>query len=236
VASDASTAPAAATVLRPSFPCVGADLTAARACEQVVFHRRFGNTAEEMAAEYGPYESTTAFGAVLGPDGTALGAVRLIRPGSAPVKTLLDAAGPPWSVSGQEIDDIVGGRHTWDVASFGVDSVAAGADRRVAMLLLSVLFGAFRDNDVTGMVAMLDRGARRAFRGLGVQMLDLPGAQPAPYLGSSSTVPVYRKLSELHAEHAHGFGGVHQQVFHGGGIDGVDAAPCAPGSFALAAG
>ena len=105
------------------------------------------------------------------------------------------------------------------------------------MLLLSVLFGAFRDNSVTGMVAMLDFPLPAApLRGLGVHLLDLPGAQPAPYLGSPSTVPVYRKVPDLHAEHADGFGGVHQQVFHGGGIAGVDPAPCAPGAFALAAG
>lgn len=240
MASDPSPSRAAG-VLRPSFPCVGADLTAARACEQAVFLRRFGNSAEELAAQYGPYEPSTSFGAVLRPDGTAVGAVRLIRPGPQRVKTLLDAAEAPWNVSDRVIGEVVGEadglgeRHTWDVASFGVDSAAAGGDRRIAMLLLAVLFGAFRDNAVTGMVAMLDAAARRALLGLGIHMLDLPGAEPAPYLGSSSTVPVYRRITELHAMHVADFPQLHRQVFHGVEIRGVDAAPSAPGSFALPA-
>lgn len=224
----------AASALRPVFPCAGADLAAARACEQSVFGRRFGNSADELRSEYGPYEPSTSFGAVLLPDGTAVGAVRLIRPGQRRVKTLLDASGPPWNLSG----DVVGpleGTVTWDVASFGVDCVAAGGDRRIVKLLLSVLFGAFRDNEVTGMVAILDCVARRALGGLGVEMLDLPGAVPAPYLGSPSSVPVYRRMPDLHASHAEGFAHLHQQVFHGGDIAGVDPARSAPGSFALRA-
>jgi hypothetical protein len=64
-------------------------------------------------------------------------------------------------------------------------------------------------------------------------MLDLPGAAPAPYLGSPSSVPVYRRILDLHASHAECFEHLHQQVFHGGDIAGVDAAQSAPGSFAL---
>jgi hypothetical protein len=231
MASDCSPAPSG---LRPTFPCAGADLAAARACEQSVFGRRFGNSADELSAEYGAYEGSTSFGAVLRPDGTAVGAVRLIRPGPRPVKTLSDAAGPPWSLCSDVVGPL-GGADTWDVASFTVDSVVAGADRRIAMLLLSVVFGAFRDNAVTGMVAILDVVARRALGGLGVLMLDLPGALPAPYLGSLSSVPVHRRLPDLHARHAEDFPHLHRQVFHGQDIAGVDAAGSAPGSFALTA-
>jgi hypothetical protein len=66
-------------LLRPSFPCAGDDLRSAQACEQAVFGRAFGNTAVELRSEYGPYESATSFGAVFRPDGTAVGAVRLMR-------------------------------------------------------------------------------------------------------------------------------------------------------------
>ena len=63
MASDRA-APAAGAHLRASYPCVGIDLAQARACEQAVFGRRFGNSAEEMAHEYGPFEDSTTFGAV----------------------------------------------------------------------------------------------------------------------------------------------------------------------------
>jgi hypothetical protein len=206
-----------------------------------VFGRRFGNTPAELAAQYGPFEESTSFGAVLRADGTAVAAVRLLRPGRLGVKTLNDATAPPWSVAPRLIDEVVGGaaglgaRHTWDVASFGVDSAAVGADRRAVIVLLTVMFGAFRDNAVTSFVAMLDSVARRPLGGLGVRMLDLPGAKPAPYLGSASTVPVYRRVADLHFEHAEHFSQLHRQVFHGDGIDGVDARLALPGSFALVA-
>jgi hypothetical protein len=86
---------------------------------------------------------------------------------------------------------------------------------------------------VTSFVAMLDSGARRAFEQLGVRMLDLPGARPAPYLGSSSTVPVHRLVAALHDEHRARFPGLHDPVFHGRGIPGVDARHTSPRSQTL---
>lgn len=221
MASDPQAA-AAGEGLRSCYPCRGVDLAQARACEQVVFGRRFGNSPDELAHEYGPFESATTFGAVFAMDGTAVGAVRLIRPGPEPVKTLHDAGGPLWNVRTDGIDESVG-LHvsgTWDVASFGVDSVVAGRGRRVTERLLGVMFGAFWDNQATSFVAMLDSRARRALEARGVRMLDLPGARPAPYLGSHSTVPVFRHLADLHAEHARRFPQTHHDVFHRRGPDG----------------
>jgi hypothetical protein len=223
--------------LRPSFPCTGADLRAARACELVVLGRRFGNSSAEIEAEYGPYESTTSFGAVFVPDGTAVAAIRLIRNGRQGLKSLNDAATAPWllpvhaTCRAAEIDPT----STWDVGSFGVDSVTVGATRRATLALWSVLFGAFRDNKVASFVAILDVGARRPIASLGVQMLDLPGAVPASYLGSSASVPVYRHVRDLHRLHLSRFADVHQQVFHGRGVIGMDPRGCQPGAFELEA-
>jgi hypothetical protein len=209
--------------LRACYPCRGADLVSARACEEVVFGRRFGNTAEQLRAEYAPYEDSTTFGAVLAPDGTAVGAVRLVRPGPRRVKTLLDASRPPWRVSERSLEQVLDGgeRRTWDVATFAVDRIAAGADRRVTPALLSVMLRALHDNAATTFVAIMDLPARRALAGLGMRLLDLPGAKAAPYLGSPRSVPVYRHLADLRAEHADQFPQIHQQVFHGRGIDGL---------------
>ncbi len=204
--------------LRACHPCAGRDLAAARTCEDVVLGARFGNTTHDLAREYGPYEPLTTFGAVLRPDGTAVGAVRLIRPGLHGVKTVRDASRPPWNTSAEVFEaaglDL---EHTWDVASFAVDASVVRADPRVAMALLSVMFGAFRDSSVAGFVAIMDSTAERALRGLGIRMLALPGAKAAPYLGSASSVPVYRQVADLHDEHAVRFPQVHQQVFHGRG-------------------
>jgi len=103
------------------------------------------------------------------------------------------------------------------------------------LVLWSVMFGAFRDNDVATFVAILDAGARRPIAAVGVEMLDLPGATAAAYLGSPSSTPVYRHVQDLHRLHRERFPTVHQQVFHGRGIGGLDAEGCRPGAFALAA-
>jgi hypothetical protein len=224
-------------VLRPSFPCTGDDLRSARACEQAVFGRVYGNTAVELRHEYGPYESETSFGAVFLPDGTAVGAVRLMRLCGNGLKSLNDAATRPWRlpVAVACRTASIDLEHTWDVGSFGVDSSGVAATGEATLALWSVMFGAFRDNSVATFVAILDAGARRPIAAVGVEMLDLPGATPAAYLGSPSSTPVYRHVQDLHRLHRERFPTVHQQVFHGRGIGGLDARACQPGAFALAA-
>jgi hypothetical protein len=226
-----------ASDLRASFPCTGDDLRSARACEQTVFGRAFGNTAVELRSEYGPYESATSFGAVFAPDGTAIAAVRLMRLSRNGLKSLNDAATRPWRLPvgatcrAASIDLA----HTWDVGSFGVDSSAEEATPEATLALWSIMFGAFRDNSVSTFVAILDAGARRPIAAVGVEMLDLPGATAAAYLGSPSSTPVYRHLRDLHRLHRERFRAVHPQVFHGRGIRGLDPRECRPGAFALAA-
>jgi hypothetical protein len=228
-------APEQVTLLRPSFPCTGADLRAARACERVVFGRHFGNSAADLADEYGPYESSTDFGGVFLPDGTAVGAIRLLRNGWRGLKSLNDAAGPPWRLPVQatcEAADIDPAQ-TWDVGSLGVDSQAAGSSHQATLALLSVLFGAFRDNEVASFVAIIDMDARRPIGALGLHLLDLPGAMPGAYFGSEASIPVYRHVRDLHRLHLSGSADVHQQIFHGRGVTGLDPRACQPGAFAL---
>jgi hypothetical protein len=213
--------------LRSAYPCSGIDLLEARACEQTVFGRCFGNSAEELAEQFGPYEQSTTFGGVFAPDGAAVGAMRLIRPGPERVKTLQDASQPPWNLHIGRVSECAGldERRTWDVASFGVDSVVSGVDRRIALLLLAAMFGAFGDNEATSFVAVLDSAARRALQARGIRMLNLPDADPAPYLGSPHSAPVYRHLADLHAEHARQFPHDHLPMFHAQGVDGPDIRP-----------
>jgi len=220
--------------LRPSFPCTGADLRSARACEQAVFSRHFDNSSAELAAAYGPYEGSTSFGAVFLPDGTAAGAVRLLRDGSMGLKSLNDAAGRPWLLPVQRTCHTahLDPARTWDVGSFVVDSTVASS-HQVTLALLNVMFGAFRDNAVSSFVAILDTGARRAFAAVGLPVLDLPGAAPAAYLGSSASVPVYRHVRDMSRLLLSRSADVHQQVFHGRGVAGLDPASCQPGAFDL---
>jgi hypothetical protein len=161
----------------------------------------------------------------------------LIRNGEHGLKSLNDASASPWAMpvrSTCQAADINPER-TWDVGSFAVDSVLRGPGRQSTLALFSVLFGAFRDNEVESFVAIIDAGARRPMATIGVQLLDLPGAAPAAYFGSSASTPVYRHVRDLHRMHGCDFAEVHEQVFHGRGVDGLDARECQPGSFELAA-
>lgn len=223
------------STLRPSFPCTGQDLERARACERVVFARAFGDSPSDLDTAYGDYEDRTSFGAVFLADGRAVGAVRLARPGPRGLKSLNDAASAPWHLPARRTLQQVGidPARTWDVGTFGVDSLAVRASSRVTRALFAVMFGAFRDNAVASFVAVLDVGSRRPVGAQGVELLDLPGAEPAPYLGSDASTPVYRHVADLHDLHRRRFAAIHDQVFHGRGITGVDPDLCAPGAFRL---
>ncbi|MEP6462509.1 MAG: hypothetical protein ABJC62_03660, partial [Frankiaceae bacterium] len=145
--------------MRLAFPCRGADLRAARTCERDVFGRRYGNTPAQLRAEYDPFDGDMSFGAVLLPDGRAAGAVRLLHGNPEALKTLQDAVHPPWSLPIEATRQAAGLDRvaTWDVATFGVDAAGFGAGSRpVTLALLSVLFGAFRDNRVAAFVAIID--------------------------------------------------------------------------------
>lgn len=222
--------------LRLAFPCTGPDAAAARACEQRVFDRHFGNSPAQLEREYGPFEDGTSFGAVLLADGSAVGAVRLLRGGPAGLKTLQDAARHPWSLPVEQTRRGAGldSATTWDVGTFGVDADGFGSgSHAVTRALLCLMFGAFRDNGVVSFVALMDRRAARAFATVGLAMTDLPGARPAPYLGSASSVPAYAGVMDLHRRQAAAQPDLHDQVFHGLQIEGVDPATAVPGRFAL---
>ena len=65
----------------------GEVLAAARACEADVFLDHYGNTAEQWAHEYGPYDASSAFIAITEPGGDALAAMRIILPNPLGLKS-----------------------------------------------------------------------------------------------------------------------------------------------------
>src|SRR4051794_19204791 len=81
-------------MLRLEFDPKGERRGAAHDCEAEVFLKSFGNTVEQMAEEYGPYEDTSVFVSITDPNGTVVAAARLITPGPIGLKTLNDLARP----------------------------------------------------------------------------------------------------------------------------------------------
>src|SRR6476646_7922731 len=104
------------------FDPEGDVLDAARDCEASVFLQQYGNTAQQWAEEYGPYDPSSAFIAITDAQGDAVAAMRLILPGPLGLKTLADVARPPWNLDGARVARAAGmiTTRTWDVATLAV--------------------------------------------------------------------------------------------------------------------
>ena len=167
-------------------------------CEAAVFFEHYGNSRDELEAEYGGYDADSVFIAVTDPDGVALAAARMIAPGASGLKTIHDVGRAPWNVDGVR-SALAAGLDlttTWDVATFGVRRGVRGG-----MLLSAALYHAVircsMVNDLSSIVMIMDERARRLFTSIGFYSHPLPGTKPAPYLGSAISTPLWGHRDSL---------------------------------------
>jgi len=185
--------------MRLLFDVRGDLLDAARACEQDVFDSAYGNTPEQLEAEYGPYDDTSVFIALVDDDGRAQAACRVITYGDRGLKTLVDLGREPWRLDGMRsaraagIDPVT----TWDIATLGVRSEMERAGVLAAAALYHGLVAGGRANGVTTMITIVDERVRTLLHGVGLATHRLPGAGPAEYLGSPRSTPVYAHLAAV---------------------------------------
>ena len=185
--------------MRLVFDARGEAAAAARQCEADVFLDRFGNTAEELAAEYGPYEDASVFVALLADDGVAYAAARLIRPGPAGLKTINDLAREPWG-----IDPVLAARRagvdpaaSWEAATF---AVRRGVRRRGYDAMEALFYGLAVGsivNEFRSVTAIIDEHVLAMFGALGLFLHPFPGTEPGPYLGSPSSSALYAHVDEI---------------------------------------
>jgi hypothetical protein len=172
---------------------------AARRCEADVFLARFGNTPEQLAVEYGPYEETSVWLAVVDGHGVAQAAGRLIRPGPPGLKTLNDLRRDPWRV------DPVAAAHragvdpqvSWESATFAVRS---GLRLRGYDAMEALFYGLAVGSLVNGfeaVVAVIDDRVLRVFGSIGLFLNPFPGTRPGPYLGSPRSSALYAFTDEI---------------------------------------
>ncbi|HTZ44381.1 MAG TPA: hypothetical protein VMB79_11010 [Jatrophihabitans sp.] len=225
-----------APLFRLRFAPTGDQLAAAVECEAAVFGKAYGNTAEQLAEEYGPYAETSVFIGIYEPGGDAVGAVRLIRPSERGLKTLHDVAGPPWSLDVPRMAraarlDLT---RTWDFTTLG----ARRGLRRWSSLISAGLFHglvqAVRANDITSAVMMIDERVRGLLALAGMTGQTMPGAQPAGYLGSASTTPVYEHCQQAFDRQRLTNPDGYRLFMQGIGLDGIEVPP--PAEFRLPAG
>lgn len=172
-----------------------AERDAARRVEARVFLETFGNTAEVMEAEYGPYDARSRFVTVIDDaDGSALGAARLVLPdATGNLKTLADIAGAPWNLDPVEALRARGlsAGAVWDVATMAVDPRfrAGSAGAEVSLALFHGTWRHARDCGVDGLVTLLDDAVLQLCQAMGVPWFPMAGATSHEYLGSPGSTP-----------------------------------------------
>ena len=175
------------------FNVQGSELDAARECEAEVFLEAFGNTRDQLAEEYGPYEDQSIFLSVIDEDGNTLGSCREIMPGPAGLKTLNDIGRRPWLTDGVRSARAAGVDPTraWDLATCGVRQSYRSHRLMVGVALYYGLFRSARVNEVPAIVSIMDDHMRRTLGIFDVECPALPGTSKGEYLGSIASTPVY---------------------------------------------
>jgi hypothetical protein len=208
-------------------------LAAARDCEAEVFLRVYGNTRQQLEDEYGPYEPASVFIALADDHGDVLGACRLIRPTELGLKSLDDAARPPWSldVARSARAARLDLTQTWDVTTLGCRRGLKGAGRLASAALFHALVLTVRANEIRSAVMIIDERVRALLASAGMTGHTLPGAQPARYLGSAASTPVYRHCDEAFDQQRITNPDAHRLFAQGIGLDGIAVPPLADFRF-----
>jgi hypothetical protein len=164
-----------------------------RQCELDVFGHWYGNTPEEFAEAYGPYEERTAFLSVTRDDGRVMGTCRVITPGPRGLKTLSDIGRQPWGVDADRCVRAAGidPARTWDIATLAVRRELGAGGRLMVAAMYYGLIHATRVNDCPWLVAIIDRRARSLLALLGFPMHAIPCTDPQFYMGSTASAPVF---------------------------------------------
>ena len=214
--------------LRLLFDVQGDLLESARECEAEVFLRWYGNTREQLAQEYGPYEDSSVFVVLADHHDEVVGAVRMLAPGGrAGLKTLADVGREPWNVPGTEAAAAVGMdlRSTWEVATLGVRGGRTVGRTESSLALYHGLLTVARVNRMSTFVAVLDERVRRLLASVGLLTRALPGTTTASYLGSGASTPVYAHVTPMVEHQRRRFPDAHRLVTLGTGLDGVAVPP-----------
>ncbi len=222
VIGEGTTEPFGAYVFLPDDPA--AEL--GRQVERRVFLEAFGNTAELLDTEYGPYDATSLFFTIL--DHRRLcpaGMIRMIVPtdGGPGLKTLNDI-GPIWNESAESLLSRSGIRlspaRTWDIATLAVDPEyrSAAATGLVALGLYQSIARTGEALGVEWAVAILDRAVYRMSKARFHQPF-FALADGRPYLGSRDSLPIYFCVSDWRRRLAIADPSMHGIIYEGVGIE-----------------
>lgn len=215
--------------LRPEEPfglyCFAGDDPRAelgRWVERQVFGEVFGDSAELLAAEYGPYEEASAWFVVLDhARRVPAGALRLIVGPPEALKSWRDLRSH-WGITP---DGVV---PDWDIATLAVQREYQGAARSgpVSLALVQGMATTFRACRCDVAVTILDTPVLRFLQSqICRPFSSFEGVHAKPYLGSTSSKPVYCRPAEWEERTRQADPAMHALLFEGSGLEAVIRPP-----------
>jgi hypothetical protein len=198
-------------------------LASAKACEADVFLQTYGNTAEQLTDEYGPYESAAVFIAVADESGDVIATVRLLAPSPAGLKIFHDIEREPWSVDAAEVQRRahIDPSRAWEIATLSVRRGLKGHAMLAAAAMYHGIIETVYANDVGTVLMVMDRRARTLLNSVSLIQHALPGTGPQPYLGSAASTPLYAHCPEIMDNQRRLNPEAHRLITLGVGMDGI---------------
>jgi len=176
-----------------------------RHVERVVFEQKFGNNAQQMAEEYGPYEKASTF--FISVDQTTqqvTGVLRIIHNSPVGLKSWDDAKESfglePEKAAEQE--GLQDSDRIWDVGTIAVLPEYREKAGAVSILLERAMYVSAKDHGIQALISIIDDEPlvkmRSNWRGVGIPFKALPGTKAQPYLGSKKSHAVYGFVPEFY--------------------------------------
>lgn len=174
-----------------------------RYIERAVFEEAFGNDAEEMDREYGPYDSVSRFFiSVDSVNSKPVGVIRVIQNSPAGLKTLNDVRNEPFNLSTDKIKSFYGIddlNQVWDIGTIAAlpENIASKGISSI-QLYRATYMSAIKHN-VKHWVSVVDDMALKMMKTrFGLPFEPLADSEPAPYLGSDKSYAVYAYVPDFY--------------------------------------
>lgn len=176
-----------------------------RYIERTVFEASFGNDANEMAEEYGPYEDASTFFVSIDTETREpTGVLRVIQDSENGLKSW-DDAGEHFGLDAQRAAQNIifqDRSKIWDVGTIAVLPEYRKNSGPVSILLERAMYVAARDRNIQTLISIIDDAPlikmRSKWRGVGIPFKDLPGTKPQAYLGSEKSHAVYGHVPDFY--------------------------------------
>jgi len=196
--------------------------------ESSLFLEKFGNTSEQLAEEYGPYEHHSVVIYVADNlNNTTAGLTRIILPNDrVGLKTVNDIKKlwPELYTDPEVVRTLLTGHDCWDIGTLVIapEYQAPMAAGLVSLALYQSVARLAQRCQVDTLIALVDNTVHRMthwkFR---APFEAIPGAMVKPYLGSKASLPVYSRISEWETHLRKVDPTLHDIIYNASGIEGA---------------